>query len=166
MFRKEEEYCEACGSYPCATDCPSSLVDDDINSSLMRSIFLNYVPNTEILNEDIAEAVGKHLLLIADAVLDAQKKWEYKTYMEKLDDVMNGYSSFINFTESLNKANAFDSVDEVIDFMKHPKKWNKLFNYWYEVYNPIVKSNMSQKDIMWEIFQEKVLEQKNLIKED
>ena len=168
MFQKHndnmDEFCMSCGSSPCTTDCPKHLVDDIPNSEIMRSIFFNYLPNVDLMNQsEIAESVGKHLLLISDAVLEAQRKWENKTFMNKLDEVMTDYPTYIEFTKSLHKAGAFDSIDDIIEFISFPKKWNKLFNYWYEVYYPIITKHKSQKDTMWEIFKEKVLEHKNLI---
>ncbi len=151
------EDCTVCDANPCLSDCPEYLIDNDIEDiKPIASLFEGYVIDNEILNNELTNQIGNHFMIIADALLKAQKEWESKTYMNRLSEVISNFHYYADFTETLNEAGAFDTVDEVIDYIKNPQMFDKLYNFWHELGNPSVK------DDMFTLFRERVLDYKNL----
>ena len=149
--------CEICGEAVCLSDCPADLLENDSDSlNDIVGLFEDYVPNNDILGNPIADLIGNHLFLIADAILSAQKKWEQKTYMNRIDDTLSTYRYFTNFSDALFQAGAFDSAEDVIEYLKNPKHYDKLYNIWNELDHP------ASRDDAFKIFKLSVKEFKNL----
>ena len=152
-----EENCETCEANPCLSDCPEFLLDNDIEEiKPISSLFKDYVIDNDILNNELSNQLGNHLILIADAILKAQKDWESKSFMNRMSEVISNFQYYADFSESLKDAGAFDTVDDVIDYIKTPNNFDKLYNFWLELGYP------SQQDEMFLLFKERVLENKDL----
>lgn len=149
--------CEYCNSNPCLTDCPEFLIDNDTEEiKPISNLFKDYIIDNDILNNELTNQLGNHLMLIADAVLKAQKEWEQKSFMNRMSDVISNFQYYADFSESLKDAGAFDTVDDVIDYIKNPNTFDKLYNFWLELGYP------SAGDEMFLLFKERVLEDKDL----
>ena len=152
-----EENCETCEANPCLSDCPEFLLDNDIEEiKPISSLFKDYVIDNDILNNELSNQLGNHLILIADAILKAQKDWESKSFMNRMSEVIANFQYYADFSESLKDAGAFDTVDDVIHYIKTPNNFDKLYNFWLELGYP------SQQDEMFLLFKERVLENKDL----
>lgn len=143
--------CSVCEEYPCLSDCPAQIIENDVEDlEPIKSLFENFVPNEDILNTELSNQIGNHLLIIADAILEAQHKWEQKTYMNRVDEIINTYKFYSNFAESLYSAGMFETVEDLMEFIKNPKKFDQLYNLWLELGYP-KKGNK-----MFYLFKEKV----------
>ena len=155
--QRYNEECIVCGGHPCLSDCPEFLLDNDIDDiKPIASLFENYIVDNDILNNELTNQIGNHFMIIADALLKAQKDWESKTYMNRLQEVIGNFHFYADFTETLNDAGAFDTVEEVIEYIKNPQMFDKLYNFWHELGNP------SSQDEMFTLFRERVIDYKNL----
>jgi len=149
--------CEVCESYPCMTDCPVELLENDVEDlEPLASIFQEYNPDPELFNNETNMRIGNHLMLIADAILEAQHKWEQKTYMNRIDEIINSYRFYANFAQTLYDAGCFKEVEDVLEYVQNPRRFDKLYNLWLELGFP------KKKDKMFGIFARKVSDFKNL----
>lgn len=149
--------CEVCESYPCMSDCPVELLENDPEQlEPLAAIFADYEPDPDIMNREMNMKIGNHLMLIADAILEAQHKWEQKTYMNRIDEIINSYRFYANFAQTLYDAGCFDNVEDVLDYIKKPRRFDKLYNLWLELGYP------KKKDKMFVIFAKKVADFKDL----
>jgi len=149
--------CEACNEYPCTSDCPKDLIEHDINEiEGIKNIFSDYIPNEDILHTDVSTTIGNHLLLIADAILTAQQKWEQTTHMNRIEDLIGQYKYYRDFAQALYDADAFKTVEDVMVFVTHPATFDKLYNSWLELGFP------TKEKVSFSIFKKKVDVHKNL----
>ena len=149
--------CEVCFADPCELDCPKDyLANDTEQLNTIVGLFEDYVPDEDILGTRLSEVLGNHLFLIADAILSAQKKWEQKTYMNRIDDTLSTYRFYTNFTQALYDADAFDTIEDLMAYIKSPSHYDKLYNMWSELNHP------QSKDSTFEIFTHRVKDFKDL----
>ena len=149
--------CEVCLSHPCELDCPKDYLENDTEElNTIVGLFDDYDPDEDILGTKLSEVLGNHLFLIADAILSAQRKWEQKTYMNRIDDTLSTYRFYTNFTQALYDANAFDTIEDLMDYIKSPKHYDKLYNMWSELNHP------QSKDSTFKIFEHRVRDFKDL----
>ena len=132
-----------CNEFPCTSSCAQDLLDNEVEEiEPIKSLFADYIPNPDILNTEMSNQIGNHLFLIADAILDAQHKWEQKTYMNRINEMLNQYRFYSNFAQTLYDAGAFNTVEEVLEFIKDPTKFDRLYNLWLELGFPVKTNKM------------------------
>lgn len=154
---RKNEPCPACKQFPCSMDCADSLLDNEPEDlDMIVSLFKNYTPDDSLLNNEVTNQIGNHLMIIADAILQAQHQWEQKTFMNRIDEIINSYKFYSNFSQSLYEAGAFETVEDVLQFIQNPKTFDKLYNLWLELGYP------KSSDAMFVHFKERVLEFKDL----
>ena len=86
-----------------------------------------------------------------------QAEWMDKMLIERVENVMDEWPTFIGFIEVLRRLNFFSNVDELIDYLKYPTKREKIFVTWTECGSPITEGTKS-----WSIFVDAVKNMKGI----
>ena len=60
--------------------------------------------------------------------------------MNRIDDTLSTYR-FYTTTQALYDANAFDTIEDLMDYIKSPKHYDKLYNMWSELNHPQSKDS-------------------------
>tara|TARA_B100000424_G_scaffold170212_2_gene131076 strand:- start:5282 stop:5758 length:477 start_codon:yes stop_codon:yes gene_type:complete len=132
--RIEEEVCDFCKASPfvdCAVDCPCNFAE-----------FGTHIP------ESLRGMITMELLKQAEWIYERkQADWMDKMLIERVENVMNDWPTFIGFVEVLRRLNFFKDVDDLINFIKYPTNREQIFLMWTECGTPITEGTKS-----WDMF--------------
>ena len=142
--RLEEEICHFCKAsafVDCAPDCP-----------------INFAEFGHSLPDSLRGMITMELLKQAEWIYEKkQAEWMDKMLIERVENVMDEWPTFIGFIEVLRRLNFFSNVDELIDYLKYPTKRVKIFVTWTECGSPITEGTKS-----WSIFVDAVKNMKGI----
>ena len=132
--RVEEEICSFCKASPfvdCAVDCPT-----------------NFAEFGTTLPDSLRGLITMELLKQAEWIYEKkQAEWLDQMLIERVESVMKDWPTFIGFIKVLKDLNFFDTVDQLVDYLEHPSKREKVFIMWTECGSPIMEGSKA-----WQLF--------------
>jgi len=148
-FASDIHICEFCGvnldvEHTHTNECPANFIDLNNYEGLLNDAYEIY---DDFGMGDAPRNLGLNLMLAADSVIQAQKKWAHQSLMSKFQEVLNRYSDLTNFVNALYKSGILKDAEDILKFLEDPTTYDELFAVWMEFGAPQPESEEA-----WNLF--------------